>query len=80
MQAYVVGLVKKAYENLMHVVKCDGKTLLDFKQNEDIVASQTDNPTGQQDYLNSYDHQVVLPTISVLVPLEQSAMDSGPTI
>ena len=64
----------------MHAVEYDGKTLLDFKQNEDIVTSQTDNPTGQQDYLNSYDHQVALPSISVPVPLEQPTMDSSPTV
>ncbi|EEF37695.1 calmodulin binding protein, putative [Ricinus communis] len=77
---YVDGLVKKAYENWMHVIEYDGKTLLDFKQNENIVASQTDNPICQEDFLNSYDHQVTLPTLSVPVPPEQPAMDSGPTV
>ncbi|XP_012091499.1 calmodulin-binding protein 60 B [Jatropha curcas] len=79
-KVHVDELVKKAYENWMHVIEYDGKTLLDFKENENIAASQIDIPTSQQDYLNSYDHQVTLPTISVPVPPEQPAMDSGPTV
>ncbi|KAF2305110.1 hypothetical protein GH714_001851 [Hevea brasiliensis] len=78
-KVYVDVLVKKAYENWIHVIEYDGQTLLDFKQNEN-TASQTDVPAGQQDFLNSYDHQITLPTLSVSVPPEQPAMDSVPTV
>ncbi|XP_050213717.1 calmodulin-binding protein 60 D-like [Mercurialis annua] len=79
-KVYVDGLAKKAYENWMHVIEYDSKTLLDFKQDENGISSQIDNPTGQQDYLNSYEHQVTLPTLSVPVSSEQPVMDSGPTV
>ncbi|XP_021599387.1 calmodulin-binding protein 60 B isoform X2 [Manihot esculenta] len=78
-KVYVDGLVKNAYENWMHVIEYDGQTLLDIKQNQNTAASQTDIPTHQQDFLNSYDHQVTLPTLSVPVPPERPPRDTGPT-
>ncbi|KAG6754799.1 hypothetical protein POTOM_040597 [Populus tomentosa] len=51
-----------------------------FKQNQGIVASQNDVPSSQQEFLNSYDHQVTLPIMSVPVPSEQPVMDSGPIV
>lgn len=80
LQVYVDGLVKQAYENWIHVIEYDGKTLLDFKQNQNIASSQSDLPIGQQDLLSSYDHHVTLPTLSVPVPQDQPAMHSGPTV
>uniref|UniRef100_A0A6N2KGB0 Uncharacterized protein n=1 Tax=Salix viminalis TaxID=40686 RepID=A0A6N2KGB0_SALVM len=77
---YVDSLVKKAYDNWEHVIEYDGKSLLDFKQNQGIVASQNDVPSSQLEFLNSYDHQVTLPTMSVPVPSEQPVMDSGPIV
>ena len=69
--------MKKAYDNWVHVIEYDGKSLLDFKQNQGIDALQNEVPSAQQEFLNSYDHQVTLPTISVPVPSEQPVMDSG---
>ncbi|KAJ6416514.1 hypothetical protein OIU84_002387 [Salix udensis] len=77
---YVDSLVKKAYDNWEHVIEYDGKSLLDFKQNQGIVASQNDVPSSQLEFLNPYDHQVTLPTMSVPVPSEQPVMDSGPIV
>ncbi|KAB5533945.1 hypothetical protein DKX38_017031 [Salix brachista] len=77
---YVDSLVKKAYDNWEHVIEYDGKSLLDFKQNQGIVASQNDVPSSQLEFLNSYDHQATLPTMSVPVPSEQPVMDSGPIV
>ena len=71
--------MKKAYDNWEHVIEYDGKSLLDFKLNQGI-ASQNDVPFSQLEFLNSYDHQVTLPTMSVPVPLEQPVMDSGPIV
>ncbi|MCP6508329.1 ACBP60 family protein, partial [Klebsiella pneumoniae] len=49
---YADGLVKKAYEDWMHVVEYDGKGLLSFKQKKksvttrsDTAAALTSNPT-----------------------------------
>nr|AKT94834.1 calmodulin-binding protein 60-C [Populus tomentosa] len=79
-KVYVDSLVKKAYDNWMHVIEYDGKSLLDFKMNQGIDALQNEVPSVQQEFLNSYDHQVTLPTISVPVPSEQPVMDSGLTV
>ncbi|KAG6778678.1 hypothetical protein POTOM_015020 [Populus tomentosa] len=48
--------------------------------NQGIDALQNEVPSVQQEFLNSYDHQVTLPTISVPVPSEQPVMDSGLTV
>jgi hypothetical protein len=80
LQVYVDSLVKKAYDNWMHAIEYDGKSLLDFKMNQGIDALQNEVPSVQQEFLNSYDHQVTLPTISVPVPSEQPVMDSGLTV
>ncbi|XP_011043289.1 PREDICTED: uncharacterized protein LOC105138780 isoform X2 [Populus euphratica] len=77
---YVDSLVNKAYDNWMHVMEYDGNSLLDFKQHQGVAASQNDVPSGQQDFLNPYDHQDSLPTISVPVPSEQPVVHSGPAI
>ncbi|KAJ6401768.1 hypothetical protein OIU84_013939 [Salix udensis] len=79
-KVYVDSLVKKAYDNWVHVIEYDGQSLLDFKQNQGIDALQNEVPSAQQEFLNSYDHQVTLPTIPVPVPSEQPVMDSGLTV
>ncbi|KAH7568989.1 hypothetical protein JRO89_XS06G0085000 [Xanthoceras sorbifolium] len=70
-------LVKKAYDNWIHVVEYDGKSLLGFTQNKSVVAPQADIPSGPQNYVNSFDQQLTLPTLSVPAPPEQPSMDSG---
>ncbi|KAG5234891.1 calmodulin-binding protein [Salix suchowensis] len=67
-KVYVDSLVNKAYDNWTHVMEYDGNSLLDFKQHQGVAASQNDVSSGQQDFLNPYDHQDSLPTISVPVP------------
>ncbi|KAJ6725084.1 CALMODULIN-BINDING PROTEIN [Salix viminalis] len=79
-KVYVDSLVNKAYDNWTHVMEYDGNSLLDFKQHQGVAASQNDVPSGQQDFLNPYDHQDSLPTISVPVPSQQPVVHSGPTI
>lgn len=73
-------LVKKAYENWMHVVEYDGKSLLNFKDPKIIDASQTEAPRASQDYSNSFDQQFALPTLPVPVPADQPTMDSSLSI
>ncbi|KAJ4825107.1 Calmodulin-binding protein 60 B [Turnera subulata] len=75
-KVYVDSLVKKAYENWMHVIEYDGKSLLDL-QNQSMVSSQTDVSQGQQDFSNSYDHQHTLPSLSVPLPSDQPALVPG---
>lgn len=70
-------LVKKAYENWMHVIEYDSESLLGFKEGKSTGTSQIDVPINTQDYPNTFEHQVALPTISV--PSEQPSMDSGRT-
>lgn len=66
------GLVKKAYDNWMHVIEYDGKSLLGFKQNQNSVASQSDSTLGPQDYSISFDSQVALPSFSAAIPQQHS--------
>ncbi|KAJ4703379.1 Calmodulin binding protein-like protein [Melia azedarach] len=79
-KVHVDTLVKKAYENWMCVIEYDGKSLLGFTQTKSVGAPQTDFPTGPQNYPNSFDQQLTLPTLSVPIPLEQPSMDSGLTV
>ncbi|OMO65097.1 Calmodulin binding protein-like protein [Corchorus olitorius] len=76
-KVYVDALVKKAYENWMHVIEYDGKTLLDCKEEESAGASQANVPVDPQGYPSSINHQQTLPTLSVPVPPDQHPMDSG---
>lgn len=69
-------LVKKAYDNWMHVVEYDGKSLLSSKQNSSSSSgSRSDTTTVPQNYSDSFDHhQLSLP---VSVPSEQASMNLG---
>lgn len=75
-KVHVDTLVKKAYDNWMQVIEYDGKSLLGFMQNKNVVA-ETDIPSGPQNYANTFGQQVTLPTLSVPPPSEQPSMDSG---
>lgn len=71
--------MKKAYENWIHVIEYDGKSLLGFMQNKNEVP-ETDIATSHPNYANSFDQQVALPTISVPPQPEQPSMDSGGSV
>lgn len=73
-------LVKKAYENWMHVVEYDGKSLLDYNQNKTLGTSQPQLPMGSHDYSNPLDQQISIPSLPVPVPAGQPTMDSGVTV
>ncbi|CAH1415746.1 unnamed protein product [Lactuca virosa] len=55
-KVFVDTLMKKAYDNWMHVVEYDGKSFLGAHQ-EKTAAPQIDMGIGQQSYSNSFDHQ-----------------------
>ncbi|KAF9614443.1 hypothetical protein IFM89_018679 [Coptis chinensis] len=77
---YVDSLVKKAYENWMHVIEYDGKALLNFKQNRKSGASRLEVPMIAPDYPPSFDQQVSLPRLPVQAHQEHLAIDSGLTV
>ncbi|XP_015888112.1 calmodulin-binding protein 60 B [Ziziphus jujuba] len=76
-KVYVDTLVKKAYENWMHVVEYDGKSLLGFKQPNSSDASQAEAPRVSEEYTNSFDQQFTLQNLPVPVPSDQPTMDPG---
>ncbi|KAK3013398.1 hypothetical protein RJ639_009459 [Escallonia herrerae] len=78
-KVYVDTLVKKAYDNWMHVVEYDGKSLLSSKQVKS-GDSQDDAMLCPQSFSNSFDHQLGLPSLSVSVHSEQPSMSPGLTI
>ncbi|XP_047308136.1 calmodulin-binding protein 60 D-like [Impatiens glandulifera] len=65
-KVYVDALVKKAYENWMHVIEYDGKSVLKDNNNNNNLASQ--------EYSNSYDSQTAFPTS---LPSQQSSTNTG---
>lgn len=71
-------LVKKAYDNWMHVIEYDGKSLLISQPEKDSCASQVDVPMASQDYSNSFDQQF-LPALPLPVHSDQPPMDLGLT-
>ncbi|KAF8392914.1 hypothetical protein HHK36_021154 [Tetracentron sinense] len=75
-KVYVDVLVKKAYDNWMHVIEYDGKALLSFKQNKRWSDSRTEVPMGLSDYPDSFDQQFSLPQLPVPVPSEHPSTDS----
>ncbi|MBA0720391.1 hypothetical protein Golax_008013 [Gossypium laxum] len=76
-KVYVDALVKKAYENWMHVIEYDSKSLLGSKEDDSAGPSQANVPMDPQGYPISINQQHTLPTLSVPVPSEQSPIDSS---
>ncbi|CAA6662304.1 unnamed protein product [Spirodela intermedia] len=59
---FVDSLVKKAYENWMHVIEYDGKALLNSKQSKRAATSRlVEAPAAPSMNYPSYDQQVSLP-------------------
>ncbi|XP_047320876.1 calmodulin-binding protein 60 D-like [Impatiens glandulifera] len=68
-KVYVDTLVKKAYENWMHVIEYDSKSLENLKENKSIEATAPNNVTMMpQDYSNSFESQSALPSFSASIP------------
>ncbi|XP_059659656.1 calmodulin-binding protein 60 B-like [Cornus florida] len=76
----VDALVKKAYDNWMHVIEYDGKSLSVFKQNRSSGVSHINATGDPQDYSNSFDHQLTLPNLPPSIPSEQPSINPGLTI
>ncbi|KAL8228176.1 hypothetical protein R6Q57_015760 [Mikania cordata] len=75
-KVFVDTLVKKAYDNWMHVVEYDGKSFLGAHQIKP-TAQQIDMGMGPQNYSNSFDQQLSLPPPA---PQEQPTSNPGITI
>lgn len=75
-KVYADTLIKKAYENWMHVVEYDGKSLLSLRQNR-IEDSPTTEASVSQPNPNVYGHQHSLPNLPVAAPVEQPYVDPG---
>lgn len=75
-------LVKKAYDNWMHVIEYDGKSLLIYNQNKTLGTSQPQAPMSSHDYSNpnSLDQQISIPSLPVPGPTGQPSMDPGVTV
>ncbi|GMI77578.1 hypothetical protein like AT2G18750 [Hibiscus trionum] len=78
-KVYVDALVKKAYENWMHVVVYDGKSVQGNNEDDNAGASQANVPMDPQGYPSSIDQLQIPPSLSVPAPseAEQPPMDSG---
>ncbi|KNA13373.1 hypothetical protein SOVF_117600 isoform C [Spinacia oleracea] len=76
-KVYTDTLIKKAYENWMHVVEYDGKSLLSLKQNTIEDSSRMEAPVSQPNP-NFYTHQLSLPNLPVAPPpVEQPSVVPG---
>ncbi|XP_068652434.1 calmodulin-binding protein 60 D-like [Aristolochia californica] len=72
-------LVKKAYDNWMHVIEYDGRALLNLKQSKMHSTRRNDSSVGSSEYL-SVDPQMSLPRLPVSIPSEPAAGDAGLTV
>ncbi|KAL7088845.1 hypothetical protein ACP275_13G153300 [Erythranthe tilingii] len=77
-KVFVDTLVKKAYDNWMHVLEYDSKSLLGFDQNKSSPF-ESDLRIHAQDQLNSFD-QLSVPNLQASIPPENLSMNPGLTI
>ncbi|XP_029128532.1 calmodulin-binding protein 60 D [Cajanus cajan] len=76
-KVYVDTLVKKAYENWMHVIEYDGKSLLN--QDKTLDTAHPEAPMASHEYTNSL-QQIPIPTLPLPVHAGQPSMDAGVTV
>lgn len=75
-KVYVDTLMKKAYDNWMHVVEYDGKSFFGAHQEKEPTP-QIDMGMGQQNYSNSFDHQHQLSLPPPAPPASNQAVNAG---
>ncbi|XP_072990877.1 calmodulin-binding protein 60 B-like [Typha latifolia] len=68
------ALVKKAYDNWMHVIEYDGKALLSFKQNKRSIATGKEPASTSTNCHALYDQQASQQHLSVPMPVEQTSI------
>ncbi|KAL1331744.1 hypothetical protein HN51_049007 [Arachis hypogaea] len=78
-KVYVDTLVKRAYENWMHVIEYDGKSLLNYNHNKSLDTSHPQAQISSHEYSNSF-QQISVPSLPVPVNTGQPSVDSGVTV
>lgn len=76
-KVYVDTLVKKAYENWLHVIEYDGKSLVNLHQNKGSGTSISEFMEHPQDYSDIFDQQLPVTTLPASVPGDQPTANSG---
>lgn len=79
-QVFVDTLVKKAYDNWMHVIEYDGRAFINPKQSRRASSSRTEVPMAPVDYVPTMDQQVSYPRLQISVPPEQPSEDPSLTV
>ncbi|XP_031483177.1 calmodulin-binding protein 60 D-like isoform X2 [Nymphaea colorata] len=75
-KVYVDTLVKKAYDNWMHVVEYDGKALMAFKQSKKMITTRSDTRASSSEY-QSFDPQASVQQMPFTASTDQVATDPG---
>ncbi|KAJ1391700.1 hypothetical protein SESBI_36473, partial [Sesbania bispinosa] len=78
-KVYVDTLVKKAYDNWMHVIEYDGKSLVNYNQDKTLDTAHPQAPMGSHEYSNSI-QQISIPSLPLPVQTGQPSMDTGVTV
>ncbi|XP_057417588.1 calmodulin-binding protein 60 D-like [Lotus japonicus] len=78
-KVYVDTLVKQAYDNWMHVIEYDGKTLLSCNQDKTLETAHPQASMGSHEYSNSI-QQISIPSLPQPVHTGQPSMDTGVTV
>ncbi|RAL49642.1 unnamed protein product [Cuscuta campestris] len=78
-KVYVDTLVRKAYENWMHVVEYDGRALMSLNENKSTDSSRNCQAIGSHDHSNSFNHQINnISSLSNSSSSEQSSIGYDP--
>ncbi|XP_047166129.1 calmodulin-binding protein 60 D-like [Vigna umbellata] len=78
-KVYVDTLVKKAYDNWMHVIEYDGKSLVNDIEDKTLDTAHPQAPMTSHEYSNSL-QQMSIPALPLPGHAGQPSMDSGVTV
>ncbi|XP_027345406.1 calmodulin-binding protein 60 D-like isoform X2 [Abrus precatorius] len=78
-KVYVDTLVKKAYDNWMHVIEYDGKSLLNYNQDKPLDTAYPQPAMGSHEYSNS-PQQISISTLPLPVHGGHPSMESEVTV
>ncbi|CAL5188761.1 unnamed protein product [Lathyrus oleraceus] len=78
-KVYVDTLVKKAYDNWMHVIEYDEKSLLNYNQDKSLDTAHPQALMGSHEYSNSI-QQFPIPSLPHPVHTGQPSMGTGGTV
>ncbi|KAL5174796.1 Calmodulin-binding protein 60 B [Glycine soja] len=75
-KVYVDTLVKKAYDNWMHVIEYDGKSLINDNEDKTLDTTHPQAPMTSHEYSNSL-QQISIPALPLPLHPGQPSVDSG---